>query len=143
MQSYDYVNHQGIEEISWDRFASLAAVLAEHLTGVVVCTLRRELYPVRVTRRVNDQVTHRHPVWKVDEITDTGETLALVAELVKISSAKQVVTASLVSHRCVGYLPLRQASLYRWALAVNSNRHSGCKVKVMTTKIYDVGKLQK
>src|SRR6185369_1744854 len=65
MQSYDYANRQGIDEISWERFASLAAVLAERLIGIdavvgiaraglfpataVACALRRELYPVRVT----------------------------------------------------------------------------------------------
>jgi hypoxanthine phosphoribosyltransferase len=135
MQSYDYAHRQGVEEISWERFASLAAVLAERLVGIeavvgiaraglfpataVACTLRRELYPVRVTRRVNDQVTHRHPVWKVpvspevegkivavvDEVTDTGETLALVAEQVKATGAKQVITASLISHTWAKPMP--------------------------------------
>lgn len=130
MQSYDYANRQGIEEISWNRFAELAANLTEQLaaTGVevivgtaraglfpataVACALRRELYPVRVTRRFNDQVTFKQPVWKVgvspevagkvvavvDEMADTGETLALVAEAVKKHGAGQVITATLVSH---------------------------------------------
>jgi hypothetical protein len=130
MQSYDYAHRKGVEEISWPRFAQLAAVLAERLAeysleivvGVaraglfpataVACMLRRELYPVRVTRRVDDQVTFQHPVWKVDvapavegkivavvdEMADTGETLALVAERVRERGAARVVTASLVSH---------------------------------------------
>ncbi len=128
MPSYDYSHRTGVEEISWERFASLTAVLTERLAGIeavvgiaraglfpataVACMLRRELYPVRVTRRVNDEVTFERPVWKVpmsadvqgkivavvDEMADTGETLALVAEQARTIGAKQVITASLVSH---------------------------------------------
>src|SRR5215813_871308 len=101
MQSYDYSHRTGVDEISWERFDSLVRILAEGLTGIdavvgiaraglfpataVACMLRRELYPVRVTRRINDEVTFERPVWKVplspevqgkvvaviDEITDT------------------------------------------------------------------------
>lgn len=130
MKSYDYAHRQGVRSISWDEFARLAAQLAEKLdqAGVevivgiaraglipattVACNLRRELYPVRVTRRVNDEVRYASPVWKVpvspevsgkvvaviDEMADTGETLALVAKSVREQGASKVVTASLVSH---------------------------------------------
>ena len=130
MQSYDYAHRQGVKEITWDEFASLAARLAEQLeqAGVevvvgiaraglfpataVACSLRRELYPVRVTRRVNDEVTFKQPVWRVpvtqdvagkvvavvDEIADTGETLAMVADAVRAQGAAHVVTACLVRH---------------------------------------------
>jgi hypoxanthine phosphoribosyltransferase len=130
VQSYDYSLRKGIEEISWEQFGKLAAFLAERLAAenielvvgiaraglfpatVVACALRRELFPVRITRRVNDQVTFPHPVWKVDvskevegktvavidEIADTGETLALVAQRARDQGAARVVTASLVSH---------------------------------------------
>jgi len=130
LQSYDYAHRKGVEEISWERFAELAGRLAEKLAGegvetvvgiaraglfpatAVACALRRELYPIRITRRVNDQVTFERPVWRVDvspevagkvvavvdEITDSGETLALVAERVRERGAAQVVTASLISH---------------------------------------------
>src|ERR1051325_5716598 len=78
----------------------------------VACALRRELYPIRVTRRVNDQVTFKEPVWKVgvspevagkvvavvDEMADTGETLALIAAEVEKQGASRVITATLVSH---------------------------------------------
>ena len=74
--------------------------------------LRRELYPARVSRRVNDEVKFQHPQWivdaapdvrdkvvaVVDEIADTGETLAVVAERVRQRGAQQVITASLVAH---------------------------------------------
>ena len=130
MQSYDYAHRQGVKEITWDEFASLAARLAEQLeqAGVevvvgiaraglfpataVACSLRRELYPVRVTRRVNDEITFKQPVWRVpvtqdvagkvvavvDEIADTGETLAMVADEVRARGAARVVTACLVRH---------------------------------------------
>ena len=130
MQSYDYAHRTGVEEISWPRFAELAATLAEGLAAfdvevivgiaraglfpatAVACALRRELYPVRVTRRVNDEVVHTQPVWKVDvspdvagkvvavvdEMADTGESLALVAQRVTDFGAACVITASLVAH---------------------------------------------
>ena len=128
MQSYDYTHRQGVKPISWGEFATLVADLAEKLSGVeaivgiaraglfpataVACALRCELYPVRVTRRVNDEVVFASPVWRVpvspdvagravavvDEIADTGESLALVADAVRANGAARVVTAALVSH---------------------------------------------
>jgi hypoxanthine phosphoribosyltransferase len=130
VQSYDYANRRGVHSISWEAFAELSARLAEALeqAGVevivgiaraglfpataVACSLRRELYPVRITRRVNDEVTFQTPVWRVpvtpqvagkvvavvDEIADTGETLDLVAAAVREQGAARVVTAALVSH---------------------------------------------
>lgn len=79
---------------------------------MIACNLRCELYPTRVTRRVLDQVRFSSPIWKVpvslevaeqvvavvDEIADTGETLALVAEQVRSLNADRVITATLVSH---------------------------------------------
>ncbi len=130
MQSYDYANRRGVHSISWEAFAELSARLAEAIeqagaevivgiaraglfpATVVACSLRRELYPVRITRRVNDEVTFQTPVWRVplmpevagkivavvDEIADTGETLDLVAAEARKQGAAQVVTAALVSH---------------------------------------------
>ena len=137
MQSYDYAHRKGVREISWQDFASLASQLAERLAhfqpeviiGVaraglfpataVACSLRRELFPVRLTRRRNDEVVYDKPVWKVpvspevtgrvvavvDEIADTGETLALVAHAALTLGASQVVTACLVSHTWASPLP--------------------------------------
>lgn len=130
MQSYDYANRSGVEEIGWERFAELAARLAEMLekeaveavvgtarAGLFPATqvalhLRKMLYPVSVSRRVNDEVQFKQPIWRVDvspevrgkviavvdEMADSGETLALVAERVKAQGAKRVVTAALVRH---------------------------------------------
>ena len=130
MQSYDYAHRTGVKEISWEEFAQLSMTLTEKLAArgievvvgiaraglfpatAVACALRCEFFPIRLSRRVNDQVSFTHPVWRVDvspvvegkvvavvdEIVDTGETLALVAERVKEMRAVEVVTASLVSH---------------------------------------------
>ncbi len=130
MHSYDYAHRAGVEVITWDRFAELSRTLVERLAPfnidavvgtaraglcpatAVALMLRRELYPARVSRRVNDEVKFRHPQWivdvaddvkgqvvaVVDEIADTGETLALVAERVQQRGAQQVITASLVAH---------------------------------------------
>jgi hypoxanthine phosphoribosyltransferase len=86
---------------------------------LVACGLRCEFYPVRITRRVNDRVVYNRPVWRVDvptevrgrtvavidEIADTGETLALVARRVRARGAARVVTASLVSHSWADPVP--------------------------------------
>lgn len=137
MQSYDYARRSGVESITWERFSELARTLVEKLArlnveavvgiaraGLFPATqislmLRRELYPARVSRRVNDEVVHQQPVWivdvtpdvkdkivaVVDEIADTGETLALVAERVKERGATQVITAALVAHTWAKPMP--------------------------------------
>jgi hypoxanthine phosphoribosyltransferase len=130
MKSYDYAHRQGVRAISWEEFVTPTAQLAQALeqTGVEVivgvaragllpatlpaCQLRRELYPVRLTRRVNDEVRFPSPVWKVpvspevagkvaavvDDIADTGETLALVESRVQACGALRTITACLARH---------------------------------------------
>lgn len=130
MESYDYARREGVHSLSWTDFADLSARLAEALEpfgidvviGVaraglfpataVALNLRRELFPVRVSRRVNDEVIFKSPVWRVpvppdvagkcvavvDEIADTGETLAMVAREVRDRGATRVVTGCLISH---------------------------------------------
>ena len=88
--------------------------------ATAVCLmLRRELYPARISRRVNDEVKFQHPQWivdvaaevkdkivaVVDEIADTGETLAVVAERVKQRGAKQVIAASFIAHSWAEPMP--------------------------------------
>lgn len=79
---------------------------------VIASALRRDLLAVRVSRRVDDEVRFEHPVWRVpvpptvadkavavvDEIADTGETLACVRRSVVEQGAARVVTAALVAH---------------------------------------------
>ena len=130
MKSYDYAHRKGTEEISWERFGKLCRSLTEWLgdkridivigiaraglfpATAVACALRRELYPVRVTRRVNDIVQYESPIWRVDvsamvtgqrvavidEIADSGETLALVGSRALERGARQVWNVSLVAH---------------------------------------------
>jgi hypoxanthine phosphoribosyltransferase len=137
IKSYDYAHRSGVRRISWEDFASLAAHLAELLEPLqprlilgiaraglfpataVACSLRCELFPIRLTRRVNDRVIHQQPVWKVpvplevkgervaliDEIADTGETLAVAADRVVEFGASEVVTASLICHTWADPVP--------------------------------------
>ncbi len=137
MKSYDYTHRFGVRQITWDDFARLAARLAELLESfqpqvilgvarsglfpatAVACSLRRELFPIRLTRRLNDEILYEQPVWKVpipqdvagkivaviDEIADTGQTLAIAADSARALGAAQVVTACLVSHSWADPVP--------------------------------------
>ncbi|RPI31493.1 MAG: phosphoribosyltransferase [Chloroflexota bacterium] len=137
MRSYDYVHRKGVRELTWDDFAHMSAQLAEQLDGAgveaivgiaraglfpataVACNLRRELYPARITRRVNDEVVFDVPVWRVpvssevagkvvaviDEIADSGQTLALAAAEVRWQGASKVLTACLVRHSWADPVP--------------------------------------
>ena len=137
MHSYDYAHRSGVETITWERFAQLARTLVEKLApfnieavlgtaraglfpATAVCLmLRTELYPVRVSRRVNDEVLFQHPQWRVDvsaevrdkvvavvdEIADTGETLNLVADRTREKGARRVITATLVAHSWAKPMP--------------------------------------
>jgi hypoxanthine phosphoribosyltransferase len=130
MKSYNYTHRTGVRRITWNQFASLARHLAELVepfqpqvilgiaraglfpATVVACSLRRELFPIRLTRRKDDEVLYDLPVWKVpvpqevdgkvvvviDEIADTGLTLSMAAQNAKVLGAKEIVTACLVSH---------------------------------------------
>jgi hypoxanthine phosphoribosyltransferase len=130
MKAYDYAHRKGVHPLTWEDFAALSAALAvklsvfnpEAIVGIaraglfpataVACFLRCELFPARITRRVNDIVIYQSPMWKVpvspevqgkvvavvDEMADTGQTLALVADEARRLGAREVVTASLVSH---------------------------------------------
>ena len=130
-QSYDYNNRQGINEITWEEFGEYTKKLSEALSrenidiivGIaragllpataVACLLCKEMYPVSISRRLNDEVISKTPFWKVklpktvvkgkivgviDEIADTGQTLKIVRDELLKSGAKKVVTASLISH---------------------------------------------
>ena len=86
---------------------------------VVAAALRRELCVIRISRRVDEEVTFEHPVWRVplpstitgrvvavvDEIADTGETLALVRHSAAEHGAARVVTATLVAHSWASQQP--------------------------------------
>jgi uncharacterized protein len=128
--SYDYGRRTGVRELDWDACFDLAAGLAEALeplhidavigiaraglipaTTVALC-LRRDMFPIRLSRRIKDEVKYDSPVWwigvppdvaglrvaVVDEIVDSGETLEAARRAVIDIGAADVVTACLVQH---------------------------------------------
>jgi hypothetical protein len=134
---YDYASRQGVYEMDWDEFAELADRLAELLepenietvvglaraglfpaTSVAI-SLRKELYPARISRRFKDEVRFETPQWRVpisadvaekvvaviDEMADTGETLELAEAEAYAKGARRVVTASLVAHTWADPMP--------------------------------------
>jgi uncharacterized protein len=130
IESYDYSRRKGVRELDWENCSDLAAHLAEALeplgieavvgiarAGLIPATtialsLQREMFPVRLSRRVNDEVKYDSPVWwirvppdvaglrvaVVDEIADSGETLEVARQAVIDAGAIDVVTACLVQH---------------------------------------------
>jgi hypoxanthine phosphoribosyltransferase len=127
---YDYTRRDGVRAISWNDFhgicKALALVVSAFDPEAIVAVargglypgtllshlLRRELHPVRLTRRVDDVVVHETPVWivepstllkgkrvlVVDEIVSTGETIAIVAGRVRDLGAAEVRTAVMYAH---------------------------------------------
>lgn len=130
MRSYNYSQRVGLEPIPWERFEALVRQLAVQIEpdepqiiigiargGLFPATmlsfiLRREFYPVRLTRRLNDAVVSPQPTWLVkppdkvrgrrvlvmDEIADSGRTIAMAAEEVRRMGASHVRTAVLYAH---------------------------------------------
>ncbi|WP_119069856.1 phosphoribosyltransferase [Aggregatilinea lenta] len=135
--SYDYSARQGIYPISWEDFHGLCKALAlaaaafnpAIILGVgrggyypatlIAHLLQAELYPVRLSRRVNDVVVHERPQWivrppetvrdqrvlVVDEISSTGETLALVKSEALRLGAADVRCAVLYAHTWGAAIP--------------------------------------
>lgn len=129
-EPYDYSTRRGVRPISWADFhgicKALALAAAEFRPDIILPVgrggyypgtllahmLRAEIYPVRISRRVNDIVAHRSPEWIleppaavagcrvliVDEICDSGETLVLIREKVAALGASAVRSAVLYSH---------------------------------------------
>ena len=91
--------------------------------ATIACALRCDLFPMRVTRREQDIVTYAAPQWTVDvspavagrvvavidEMADTGATLAMVAARVHELGAARVVTASLCTHSWADPAPTHAA----------------------------------
>jgi hypoxanthine phosphoribosyltransferase len=128
--SYDYSTRQGIHPISWEDFHGISKALAlsvarfqpeiilpigrgGYYPGTLLAHLLQiEVYPVRVSRRVNDLVKYRSPQWileppaqiaghrvlVVDEICDSGETILVVKEKALTLGASLVKSAVLYAH---------------------------------------------
>ena len=129
-QSYNYQDRAGVEPVSWSRFEELTRELAlrvvpyapEIILGIargglfpavmLSFLLRREMYPIRLSRRHDDRVVRERPEWLVpppdvmaerrvlivDEIASSGETLWIAAEAVRGMGAAEVRTAALYAH---------------------------------------------
>jgi len=127
---YDYSKRKGIRPVSWEDFHGLCKALAAaascfepeivlpvgrggYYPGTLIShMLQVEVYPVRLSRRVNDIVKHESPQWivelsaavagkrvlVVDEICSTGETIQLVKEKAASQGASLVRSAVLYAH---------------------------------------------
>lgn len=127
---YDYSSRKGILLISWEDFHGLCKALAlavepfapelilpvgrgGYYPGALLShILQAEVYPIRLSRRVNDVVLHDTPQWLqeppdlvagrrvlvVDEISSSGETLRMAVEKVRSLGAAEVRSAVLYAH---------------------------------------------
>lgn len=134
---YDYKDRDGGLVLTWQDFDALTRKVVEGIaarrTEVIVGVARAgllpataaataldcDLIPVRVTRRVNRQVVHETPQWKVDvsdevaghvvavidEMASTGESIAVVAARCLEKGATRVITASLCAHTWANPMP--------------------------------------
>lgn len=137
MNPYDYENRYGILPISWNDLHGLCRAIVKAAAsyqpemilpigrggfypGTLISQLLRvEVYPIRVSRRLNDVVVHQEPQWLlyppeqvknrrvllVDEISSTGETLNMVKETLIRMEAKEVRSAVLYAHSWGAEIP--------------------------------------
>lgn len=135
--SYDYSTRKGILPISWEDFHGICKALAlsasrfepeiilpvgraGYYPGTLLAHLLQvEIYPVRLSRRVNDVAKYDSPQWImepptavaqrrvliVDEISSSGETLLMVKEKAVALSASQVKSAVLYAHTWGSHVP--------------------------------------
>ncbi|HEX6386031.1 MAG TPA: phosphoribosyltransferase family protein [Anaerolineae bacterium] len=127
---YDYTTRKGVYPISWEDFHGICKALAKavarfepeivlpigrggYYPGTLLShMLQVEIYPVRVSRRINDVVKYESPQWLleppvlvkdrrvliVDEICGTGETISLVKGKVESMGARDVRSAVMYAH---------------------------------------------
>jgi uncharacterized protein len=127
---YDYWTRMGILPISWEAFHGICKALAlaigsydpeillpvgraGYYPGTLLAhMLQVELFPIRLSRRVNDIVKFDDPQWLldppaavsgrrvliVDEICSSGATIRMVGEKVVSMGASQVRSAVLYAH---------------------------------------------
>jgi hypoxanthine phosphoribosyltransferase len=128
---YDYENRVGMLRISWKDFHGLCKGLVVAISSfqpeiilpigrggyypgtLIAHLLQVELFPIRLSRRVDDIVTYQSPKWIVmpprtvknrrvlivDEICSTGETISIVKEKVTAMGAQAIRSAVLYAHR--------------------------------------------
>lgn len=123
--------------VSWDEFHGLCKGLAEaiwpwrpeiilpvgrggYYPGTLLAhMLQTEVYPVRLSRRVNDVIVHVSPRWLVepppaiegrrvlivDEMCSTGQTISLVQRRVTAGGAAAARAATLFAHSSGAHVP--------------------------------------
>jgi uncharacterized protein len=127
---YAYETRKGVRPVSWDEFHGLCKALTVacapwepeiilpigrggYYPGTLMAhILQIEVFPVRLSRRVDDQVIFETPRWLieppalvsgkriliVDEMCSTGETITIVYKRVVELGASQARTAVLYAH---------------------------------------------
>lgn len=137
MKPYDYKSRKGMRKISWKQFHQMCKKLAckvsqddfDIIIGIaraglypatlVAGMLRKEFFPVRITRRKNDKIKWKRPIWKtdvpnevrgagvlvVDDVSDSGETLSVVSKRLKEKGAKEIKTGVLILHSWANPMP--------------------------------------
>jgi hypoxanthine phosphoribosyltransferase len=135
--SYNYETRQGLHPVSWEDFhgvcKALALSVAQFHPEVIIPVgrggyypgtllahlLQVEIYPVRISRRINDIVKYNEPQWiilppaeiahrrvlVVDEICDSGETVRMVMEKCLVLGASLVKSAVLYAHTRASSVP--------------------------------------
>jgi hypoxanthine phosphoribosyltransferase len=129
IQSYDH-EHDGELRVTWEQFDSLCRILAITISGydpqvivgiakggvlpatVIASLLRREFYPIRLSRRHDDEVVRETPellvgpppaiagqrVLLVDDMIATGATMTMAGQACVEQGAAEVRTACLFAH---------------------------------------------
>lgn len=131
LTSYQH-EHAGVLNVGWEDVARICRRLAEQVEkdlrpdvivgiakggaipgAIIASMLRRDFFPVRITRREADVVTREHPsliagipadvvkgrsVLVVDDMAMTGETLRVAVDECWAQGATEVKTASLYRH---------------------------------------------
>ena len=135
--SYDYSARKGIQPISWEDFhgicRALAVAVSPYQPDIILAIgrggyypgtllahlLQAEIYPVRVSRRVNDVVQFEAPTWLVeppplikgqrllivDDICSSGETIGMVRKKAKLLGAEQIKSAVMYAHTWGASIP--------------------------------------
>lgn len=129
--SYQYQLRKGVRPVSWEDFHGLCQALARaidrdgaelilavgrggYYPGTLIAhMLQLEIYPIRLSRRVNDVIQYQRPRWIippepdmvrnrrvviVDEICGSGETLMLVKTRVEAAGVRDARCAVLYAH---------------------------------------------
>lgn len=82
--------------------------------GTIAAILRKDFYPMRISRRVKDEVIFKRPkvstrlstkflsdkkILLVDDITVSGETIKIAKKILKNGKSKEIKTLTLVRHK--------------------------------------------